>query len=316
MRGEILKTDFKPVIYKGLPWLLLGSVLIPAAATAAVGILILALWEGAADIALGILTICFAVFMLGGAFTTFLLLFRQNKLTMLQSNFMANVSHELRTPLASIRMYTDTLVMGRAKTEEDRIQCLDALERETRRLSVLVERLLDFRRQSIVKGGENRECLAPEELMKSVIDAHASMGKQRLEFLVEPQLPLVHVNRDEAFDALSNIVKNALTHGGNGIVVVTVRSDAEGVAFHVRDTGPGISRKEQKDIFKRFHRLEEKNGRENVSGFGMGLAIAKGFAESNGGAVSVKSRIGRGSTFTLWLPAHDSPHNDFEEIKG
>lgn len=304
-----MKGDFKPIIYKGLPWLILGSVIVPALATATVGILMLAFWDGGRDIAFGILTICFAVFMVAGAGITLHLLFRQNKLAVLQASFMSNVSHELRTPLSSIRMFTETLKLGRVNSEEERQKCLDALEMETQHLSFLVERLLDFRKQTGAKGGEDRECVSPEELMRAVVDSYSPMAKNRLQFLAEPELPSINVNQDEAFDALSNLVKNALSHGGDGIVVVTVRSDAEGVAFHVRDTGPGIDAKEQKNIFKRFYRANERETslkEREVSGFGLGLAIVKSFVHSHDGTVSLKSVMGRGTTFTIWLPASDS----------
>ncbi len=304
-----MKGEFKPIIYQGLPWLIFGSVLMPALATAAVGILMLAFWEGGVDIALGVLTICFAVFVVAGAIITLHLLFQQNKLTMLQASFMSNVSHELRTPLSSIRMYTETLKLGRVNSEEERQKCLDALEKETQHLSFLVERLLDFRRQSLSNGGKDRENVSPEELMRAVVESCSHIANNRLQFLAEPELPTIRVNQDEAFDALVNLVKNALSHGGDGVVVVTVRSDAEGVAFHVRDTGPGIDPKEHKNIFKRFYRANEKEPtlkERDVSGFGLGLAIVKSFVDSHSGTVSVKSALGRGSTFTIWLPACDS----------
>lgn len=301
-----MKPGVKPIIYKGLPWLVLGSVILPALATTAVGILILVFWDGAEDIALGVLTLCFAAFMLAGAATTLHLLFRQNKLTRLQTGFIANVSHELRTPMASIRMYTETLKLDRARTREQRQECLEALEKETKRLEVLVERLLDFRHQSIKMGATPRDCVSPGDLVEAVVDALPPLERERVELLMEPKLPPVCVNQEEAFDAFLNLAMNALTHGGDGVVVVTVRSDAEGVAFHVRDTGPGISRREQRRVFKRFYRGEAGQDEKKTPGFGLGLAIVRRFAEAHAGTVSVKSAQGRGATFTIWLPAGEN----------
>lgn len=312
MRSEerrlMAKPGLKPTIYRWLPWLLLGAVLLPAVATASVGIVILALWEGAGDIALGVLTICFSVFALAGAGTTISLLIRQNRLAELQTEFIANVSHELRTPLSSIRMYVETLRMGRVRTEQERRSCLEALDRESSRLTALVEKLLEFRHHSLkhhsvrLHGCEG-EPVYPKELAAEVLEDLPPARKDRVSLVVEPALPCVLVDTEEAREALTNLISNAVTHGGDdGQVVMTVRSDAEGVAFHVRDTGPGISKREQKKIFKRFYRAKGTS-ESGVSGFGLGLAIVADFAKKHSGHATVRSTPGLGSTFTVWLPA-------------
>ncbi|MDY0003435.1 MAG: ATP-binding protein, partial [Polyangia bacterium] len=103
--------------------------------------------------------------------------------------------------------------------------------------------------------------------------------------------------------ALSNLIQNGLTHGGDsGPVVVTARADRDGVAVSVRDSGRGLSAKEQMRVFKRFYRGKSTTEGQ-VPGFGLGLSIVQRFAEDQGGKVSVVSGPGQGAIFTIWLPA-------------
>lgn len=300
------KLALRPAIYRSIPWILFGVVLMPAVATGAVGILVLVLADVPGSIALGILTICFAVFALAGTFVTLGLLRRQNRLAIFQTEFVANVSHELRTPLASIRMYVDTLRMGRVRTDKDREDCLAALDKETARLVILVEQLLGFRASSSGASGlVNRNLVSVPDLVEEAVQPFTSRPGQgqRVSLVVEPALPTLWTSRSGFVEALSNLIQNALTHGGgSGPVVVTARADHRGVAFSVRDSGPGISDKDRKKVFDRFYRGKSTTD-GLIPGFGLGLSIVRRFAQDHGGKVELKSAPGHGSIFTLWLPA-------------
>ncbi len=289
-------------IYRSIPWLLFGAVLLPALATMVVGITTLALWDAAGDIALGVLTLVFSVFALTGAILTLVLLVRQNRLNRSQSDFIAQVSHELRTPLSSIKMYVETLSMGRFRSEEERDGCVSALERETERLHTLVAQILGFQRQS--QPVEGLSSLALPALVEEVLEPfkrHADYV-DRIYLVAEPALPRVHVARDSFVSALQNLLQNALSHGGEGVVVVTVRGDNGGVAIDVRDEGPGVSEADHKRIFRRFERGTSTTT-SGIPGFGLGLAIVQEYADRAGGRVAVKNGPERGAIFTLWLPA-------------
>jgi signal transduction histidine kinase len=293
----------KPAVYKSIPWLLFGAVMIPTVATTAVGILILALGELSRDIALGVLTLCFAMFALAGTFITLGLLSRQNRLTRLQADFIKHVSHELRTPLASIRMYAETLRLERVRSPAERDACLAALDRETARLSTLVEQILDFRRSGRTPDGAEPVPAEPDALAQEVLAPllqRADLGS-RLSLVAGPALPRVAVNTEGFREALSNLVQNALTHGGDGPVVVTVRADDGGVAIDVTDLGPGVPARDQKRIFERFVRGSSTT-RSGIPGLGLGLSLVKAFAETHHGRATVRSAPGKGSTFTIWLP--------------
>jgi signal transduction histidine kinase len=258
----------------------------------------------ARDLPERVLTLCFAVFTLAGTFVTFGLLHRQNRLTRLQADFIAHVSHELRTPLASIRMYAETLRLGRVHSSEERDACLAALEQETARLSTLVEHILEFRRTNRAARPEALAPVALDALAKAVLEPLRRRPdlESRLTLVTEPALPRVAVDPEGFRETLTNLVQNALTHGGSGPVIVTVRADGTGVAVDVRDQGPGIPARDRKRIFERFVRGSTTTTRSGIPGLGLGLALVKAFAESHRGQVGVKSTPGCGCTFTLRLP--------------
>ncbi len=298
-----VKAPFDPRAYRSILWLLFGAGLAPAAATAAVGIVLLALWPIGGTLALGILVLCFASFALAGTVVTAVLLVRQRRLTRLQDEFVANVSHELRTPLAAIRMFSETLRLGRVRTPAEGEACWTALEQEVDRLSLLVERLLGFRALSRRTGPYTGPPLGLDALLRDALAPtlrHPHDGP-RVELEIAPDLPPVAVDARDCAEAVDNLVRNALTHGGPGRVAVRVRVEGPGVAIAVADVGPGIARREQRRIFRRFYRAAHTAGAP--SGLGLGLAIVRRFAERARGRVTVQSVPGQGATFTLWLPA-------------
>lgn len=304
----LVRQALRAPVFRSIPWVLFGSVFIPAVLTTAVGIVILAMGTLplSGSISLGVLTVSFAVSVVTGASVTFGLLLRQNKLARMQTEFIANASHELRTPLASIRMFVETLRMGRVKTPEDTESCLAALEQETVRLSALVERMLEFR--TAESGEEPREDRERVSSIRAIREAVARFEQrpdvgERISVVVEKGVPDVVVDRPGFNEAVSNLVQNALTHGGSdGPVVVTARSADGGVAFEISDSGPGIPMRDQEKIFDRFCRASTTT-ESKIPGFGLGLSIVQRFAQTHGGKAKVHDAPHGGAIFTIWLPA-------------
>jgi two-component system phosphate regulon sensor histidine kinase PhoR len=295
-------------VFRSIPWVLFGAVFIPALLTTAVGIVILALGTIplSGSIALGVVTVSFAVFVVSGASVTFGLLLRQNKLARMQTEFIANASHELRTPLASIRMFVETLRMGRVKTPEDTEACLVALEQETVRLSALVEQLLEFRTAESC-----HDMLADRERVSSILVIREAVAifeqrpdiGERISVVVDKGVSDVVVDRPGFAEAISNLVQNALTHGGDdGQVVITARAADGGVSFEVIDSGPGVSARDRKRIFDRFYRASTTT-ESKIPGFGLGLSIVQRFARTHGGRATVDNAPHGGALFSIWLPA-------------
>ncbi len=221
----------------------------------------------------------------------------------LKSQFISNVSHELRTPLTNIKLYLGLL--RTTSVEEYHPAYLAMLERETTRLERLIEDILDLSRL------EARVEYSPEPLMLSalvrdLLARFSSVAAARgltLHADLPETLPLVRADRQQITQAVSNLITNALNYtpaGGR----VTVRAWAEGerVCLSVSDTGIGIPPDEQPRIFERFFRGREAR-RRGVPGTGLGLSIAQEIIHRHGGRITVESRPGEGSTFTLYLPA-------------
>lgn len=295
-------------VFRSIPWVLFGAVFLPAVLTTAVGIVILALGTIPlySAIALGVLTISFAVFVVSGASVTLGLLLRQNKLVRMQTEFIANASHELRTPLASIRMFVETLRMGRVKTPQETEECLAALEAETVRLSGLVERLLEFRTaESGALTVHNHARTSSSEALREAVKPFVQRPEvgERISVVAEEGVPDVDMDRAGFDQAMSNLVQNALTHGGDdGQVVASARSDEGGVAFEIRDSGPGVPVGDLRKIFHRFYRSSTTT-ESRIPGFGLGLSIVQRFARAHGGQVKVHNARHGGAVFTIWLPA-------------
>ena len=294
----------KPAIYRSIPFILLFSVVLPALATAALGIIMLAWWRLKVDTTVGVLTIVFAALTLSGTLTSFFLLRRQNRLIAMQTEFIANVSHELRTPLSSIRLYLETLQMGRFQSDRDRRVCLDAMEKETLRLIELVENLLGFRNVSRTKE-VYKEKWAPVELIQEMLTPFQKLYPSQfcVEVISEVEVPMLWLDRGAFEQAFTNLVQNALTHGRGRerSITVTIQSDNDEVIIAVSDNGPGIPQKELKKIFRRFYRGRWQEAGK-APGLGLGLAIVKTFAKKHSGRVTVTSSVGKGSVFTLFLP--------------
>jgi len=285
--------------------LLLGMVIAPALLSLSVGIVALALWRQAFDIVFGVLVLCFAATAIAGGLTAIAFLRRSARLAELQTDFVANVSHELRTPLAGIRLLGETLEMGRAEEPEKRKEVIELLLADVARLEHQVERLLRWRRLDAGAAELEREPLRPADLVAEVVEPYATPrggAEARFELQLDDGLPTVVGDRAALADALRNLVDNAVKFGGDrGAIEVSVRSDGDDVLFEVRDQGPGIPRRDRKQVFERFYRVGLHP--RSKQGLGLGLSIAQGVVAAHGGRIRVDSEPGLGTAVSMWLPA-------------
>jgi signal transduction histidine kinase len=250
---------------------------------------------------LGLLLVVIAV----GLVATYRLVRRETEAAHLKAEFVANVSHDLKTPLALIRVFGETLEMGRVKDEATRQEYYRVITRESERLSRLIENVLDFSR---IEGGRRRYDLVPvsvEPIVRDTLESFAYvLGQQgfKVEVAIAPGLPPVPMDADAVGQALANLVDNAIKYSeARKVLVVEATLREGGLALTVADEGVGIPREEQGRIFDKFYRAgrSETQGRR---GSGVGLALVRHVAEAHGGRVTVESRPGAGSRFTLWLP--------------
>ncbi len=250
-------------------------------------------------LALFYLTLTFGVVYTGRV------LYREAKLSRMKTDFVSLVSHELRTPVTSIRMFIETLALGRVKDPAQTQQVLQMLTQETERLSTLVERVLDWAR---IESGR-KEYHPETQPVAAVVDtAVAAFRAQRLEgdlrltVDVPDTLPPIQVDRDAIAGALLNLLQNAYKYSGEDKrIALSVHTQGRWVDLTVEDHGVGISPRDRKRIFERFYRVDNLLTRK-TEGSGLGLAITKRIVEAHGGRITVKSEPGKGSRFTIQLP--------------
>jgi two-component system phosphate regulon sensor histidine kinase PhoR len=286
--------------------LIIGFVLAPAALMLTVGILILVFGSAARDYLFGSLIVALVSTTVIGTAATLAVLYREARLAKLQTDFVNKVSHDLRTPLTSIRMFVETLQMGRLPDRERQQEALEIIATETERLSALITRLLDWAR---MESGRMRYDRRPVPVAALVDRALEALAPQLLSYPAEviceipEDLPCVAGDEDALVGALIDVLQNAHKYtGADKRIVISARAVEEGVAIRVADNGPGIPGPEQKRIFEKFYRAKDPLHR-TIEGSGLGLAMVKHIMKAHGGKVSVESQPGAGAAFTLVLPA-------------
>jgi signal transduction histidine kinase len=234
---------------------------------------------------------------------------REMKLTQMKADFVSNVSHELRTPLASIRVLAELLNLGRVN-QPDRVREYGAyIESEGRRLTQVINNILDFSR---IESGHKLfqfESSDLKEVVGETLEAFTVHLKQNGFTLSyeAPQtaLPKVVLDPDAIALALTNLLDNAIKYSGEvkEINVSVAQSDGF-VTVAITDRGVGIAADEQEKIFEKFYRVST-GLIHDVKGSGLGLSLVKHIVVAHQGKVTVRSKPGEGSTFTIQLPVGD-----------
>lgn len=229
----------------------------------------------------------------------------RKKLEQMRSDFVANVSHELRTPLTSIHGFLETLLDGAMEDKETTKYFLEIMSMETKRLTKLINDLMDLSKIEGQKGVHHWQKVSVPGVIERVITIFRNQAEEKNLVLFDDivdDLPMIQGDADMLAQVLMNLVDNAIKFtppGGR----VTVRASSAGdkVRIDVMDTGPGIPKESLGRIFERFYRVDKSRSRE-LGGMGLGLAIVKHLVKSLGGSIEVKSEVGKGSVFSLYFP--------------
>jgi signal transduction histidine kinase len=243
--------------------------------------------------------------MVGGIWLTYRNVSREMNLARLKSDFVANVSHELRTPLALIRLYAETLELGRLTAKEKYQEYFRIIREESERLTALINNILDFSR--IEAGRKEYEFKETDlaDLVRSTLDSYRFQIEQNgfcFEENISGDIPPVSVDREAIARSLLNLVNNALKYSKDQKYIGVSLYRANGrVNLEVRDRGIGIPPNEQEKIFEKFYRCGDPLV-HNVKGSGLGLSLVRHIARAHGGDVLVESIPQKGSTFTIALP--------------
>ncbi len=253
---------------------------------------------------------------------------RQLRLNELKSNFVSSVSHELRAPIASVRLMAESLERGKVSEPAKHNEYFRFIVQECRRLSGLIENVLDFSR---IEQGRKQYEFEPTDLAAmasqtvKVMETYAAERNVTLSF--EPAVNQITGNGYQANvdgraiqQALVNLIDNAIKHSpGGGKVLVGLHAEnvsdgshnSSRVCLSVEDHGTGIAAAEHEKIFERFYRSGSELRRQ-TQGVGIGLSIVKHIVEAHGGRVVVRSEPGKGSKFTIELPARVEAKTDVD----
>ena len=233
---------------------------------------------------------------------------KQRELDELKSNFVANVSHELRTPLVAIGK-SISLILNKTtgQLSEAQEQLLSIADRNLKRLTFLINDLLDLSRLEAGKMSIRREYSSIEKIILESIDGlktWANTKSIKIEKDVEEGLPEVYIDPDRIIQVFNNLIGNSIKFtpaDGTIIVKAKLRKESLEVEIGIRDTGIGISKENLSNVFDKFYQAGERVATD-ISGTGIGLSIAKEIVELHGGKIWAKSEKGKGAEFIFTVP--------------
>lgn len=231
---------------------------------------------------------------------------REYELGRLRADFVSGVSHELRTPLAQIRMFSETLLLGRVRSDSERLRSVEIIDQEARRLTHLVENLLHFSRSERQVTRLSPAPASLSALVREAVEAFAPLGAARGMTLTTNLADglVALVDADALRQMLLNLLDNAAKYGPVGQTVTVGLEASEGRArLCVDDQGPGIPAADRERIWERFWRLERDRG-SSVAGTGIGLSVVRELVALHGGRAWAEDAPGGGggARFAIELP--------------
>lgn len=216
-----------------------------------------------------------------------------------EQQFIADMAHELKTPLTTMKSSLELSLQKNKNTEYSNML------KEVNRLSETLKDVLDLAWTDSPEAHTNGKKVQLSELIKEISEIAEKMAIQKnlnVESTIEKGL-IIRGHKDKLARAFLNLIDNAVKYTQKGTITITLKKDNQKVVLAIQDTGPGISKEEQKNIFTRFYRGKKT---DTIFGSGLGLAIAKSIISLHKGSLSVESEEGKGSTFTIKLIQHES----------
>src|SRR5271170_3524573 len=257
-----------------------------------------------------------SLLMGAGMFFTYRSVARELALAKLKSEFVSNVSHELRTPLALIRLYAETLELGRISSQAKQHEYYEIIRKESERLTSLINNILDFSRIESGKKEYSFRETDVADLVRSTLESYRFEIEQngfQFEQKIDPGLPPLWLDREAIARSLLNLVNNAVKYSATEKYLgVNLYRHNGGVNLEVVDHGIGIPEKEQPKIFEKFYRVGDQLV-HNTKGSGLGLSLVRHIVLAHGGEVAVQSEPGSGNKFIITLPLQNT---EFQLGKG
>lgn len=230
---------------------------------------------------------------------------REVQMAEMRSQFVSSVSHELKTPLTAIRMFAETLRLGRSKDKKTQEEYLDTIVNESQRLTRLLNNVLDFSKIEQGKRTYRLESASLYEIIQSAARAmEYPLSQQgfKLNIHTEEGLPEIQVDHDAIEQALLNLLHNAMKYSGESRdIELRLRRENNNALIQIMDGGIGIDPQEKDRIFEKFYRIPSPEN-ERIVGTGLGLALVSHIVNEHGGHIEVESTPGKGSAFSIYLP--------------
>jgi two-component system phosphate regulon sensor histidine kinase PhoR len=248
----------------------------------------------------------FMIMIIFSFYYTISTIFKQKKLSEIKNDFISNMTHEFKTPISTISLACEVLNDKTIEKSPERLSnYVKMIGEENKRLSLLVENILQT---AILDKGEfklNIQSIDIHTLIEQTI-ANIKLQVENKQGEISTDLKatnsIINADRVHVTNIIFNLIDNALKYSkANPKIKIATRSDQDGIFISVQDNGIGISRENQKRIFDTMYRVPTGNV-HNVKGFGLGLSYVKAVAEKHTGSIGVESELGKGSTFTVYLP--------------
>jgi signal transduction histidine kinase len=248
------------------------------------------------------------ILLIFGMFLGIILVFRdmsrEKKMGQLRSDFVSNVTHELKTPLTSIRMFAETMLLGRIRKKMEQQEYLSIIVNESARLTRLINNVLDFSKIEKNKKEYQFEFINLSDVVQSAVDSMAYWLKEqgfKIEVKIEPDIK-TKTDGDAIEQAVLNLLSNAMKYSFKRKEInIDLWAKNQSIYIQVRDRGIGIPEAEQKHIFDKYYRVHTAH-QGDKGGAGLGLTVIKHIVEAHRGIIKLKSQVNRGSTFTITLP--------------
>ncbi len=258
-------------------------------------------------IALGLLMLVLVI----GVWLVFRNIRREMELAQKKADFVSNVSHEIRTPLALINMFAETLLMGRVRTEEKKIEYYEIITKEVSRLTNMINRILSFSKMEADKREYRMHTVSLPNIVREVHNTYSyhleNNGFDHDLECTDKEL-MIQADQEAIIEVLVNLIDNGMKYSTEEKHISIRCGEEIGMAYvEVADRGMGIAKDQINKLFEKFYRVPTGDVHD-TKGSGLGLTLVKHIVEAHNGKIEVKSKLGEGSAFRIFFPIEELTH--------